>query len=134
MSRVFNKNAYKHCDEKARNAVACYLDSKGYQVISNEEDYKVDLIACHPVGHEFEIREIWDNPWPYPTIHIPLRKHKVIKNNPLCFFWILNNECTKSYVAFGKDVARSKKISLMANGVRDEFFDVPTEYFSLIQL
>ena len=135
MKRQFNKEAYDECDGKAREAISDFLKNLGFTVEKNEEDYKVDIKALRPEGHELEVRTVWEgDKFPFDSIHIPYRKKKVIDSNRYVFFWVLRKDYKKAYVVDGRDVQDTEVKNVKANGIWEKFYDVPLKEWSLITL
>jgi len=63
----FDKALYEAYDASARSALVSYLESKGHTVVSNEENYNVDLITQKnglTYFNECEVKTAWKADWP----------------------------------------------------------------------
>ena len=79
----FDKALYEAYDASARSALVSYLESKGHTVVSNEENYNVDLITQKnglTYFNECEVKTAWKADWPphWEEIRIPERKQRLI--------------------------------------------------------
>ena len=101
---IFNQDAYDNCDNRAKEVLRNYLDSRGI-FTKVFEDYGADIQAFHQYFHEVEIKSSWEDVWPpnWETLHIPARKKKLLEKGK-GFFWVLNKDCTKAKLVESKDL------------------------------
>ena len=86
IKRPFNKALYDAYDKPARNALASYLEEQGHTVVSNEEDYNVDLVTQKgdfTYFNEVEVKTAWKGDWPahWAEIRIPERKKRLLQHH-----------------------------------------------------
>jgi len=43
--KPFNRSLYEAYDAPARDALVAYLEGKGHTIVSNEENYNVDVVS-----------------------------------------------------------------------------------------
>ena len=83
IKRQFNRALYEAYDEPARNALVVYLESKGHTIVSNEENFNVDVVATKGVYtyyNEAEVKTAWKGDWntSWSEIRIPGRKQRLL--------------------------------------------------------
>ena len=81
--KQFSRALYEAYDTPARTALVSYLEGKGHTVISNEEDYGVDLVTQKngfTYFNEAEVKTAWKDDWPthWTEIRIPERKQRLL--------------------------------------------------------
>ena len=133
----FNKQAYLACDNKAKEAVRAFLDSKG--ILTNiQEDYGPDIQSWVNISHEVEIKSSWEDVWPpnWATVHIPYRKKKYLDGGRRIAFWVLNKDCSKAWHIEGKHMKEEyvRNIPNRRYPEGENFYDIPVSLCSLINL
>jgi len=100
----FNQDAYNDCDNRAKEVLRNYLDSRGI-FTKVFEDYGADIQAFHQYFHEVEVKSGWEDVWPelWKTLHIPARKKKLLDKGK-GFFYVFNKDCTKAKLVESKDL------------------------------
>ena len=83
IKRPFSKALYDAYDQPARDTLAAYLEGKGHTVVSNKEDYNVDLVTQKgdfTYFNEVEVKTAWKGDWPshWAEIRIPERKQRLL--------------------------------------------------------
>ena len=86
IKRPFNKALYDAYDKPARDTLASYLEEQGHTVVSNEEDYNVDLVTQKgdfTYFNEVEVKTAWKGDWPshWAEIRIPERKKRLLQHH-----------------------------------------------------
>jgi len=100
----FNQAAYNDCDNRAKEVLRNYLDSRGI-FTKVFEDYGADIQAFHQYFHEVEVKSAWEDVWPeaWKTLHIPARKKKLLEKGK-GFFYVFNKTATKAKIVESKDL------------------------------
>lgn len=137
--KIFNNEIYKVSDP-VKFAVAQKLNKIGYYT-KVVEDFNVDIKVYIPEqgyqDHEVEWRTIWkSNLFPYPTIHIPERKTRLINETDL-FYWVVNNEINKALVCNAKHCMIKSYLKMIPNkqiSTGEEFYDIPIGRFKYFDL
>ena len=91
----FDRALYEAYDASARAALVSYLEGKGHTVVSNEENYNVDLITQKndiTYFNECEVKTAWKSDWPshWEEIRIPERKQRLLDKHKTDIFSVLN--------------------------------------------
>ena len=86
IKRPFSKALYDAYDKPARETLAAYLEGQGHTVVSNEEDYNVDLVTQNngfTYFNEVEVKTAWkgDLPTHWAEIRIPERKKRLLEKH-----------------------------------------------------
>ena len=81
--KQFSRALYEAYDTPARAALVSYLEGKGHTVVSNEEDFGVDLVTQkdgYTYFNEAEVKTAWKADWPthWTEIRIPERKQRLL--------------------------------------------------------
>jgi hypothetical protein len=81
--KPFSKALYKAYDEPARNALVEYLEAKGHTIVSNEENYNVDVVSQKnglTYFNEVEVKTAWVGDWNtnWKEIRLPERKQRLL--------------------------------------------------------
>ena len=81
--KQFSRALYEAYDTPARAALVSYLEGKGHTVVSNEEDFGVDLVTQkdgYTYFNEAEVKTAWKADWPthWAEIRIPERKQRLL--------------------------------------------------------
>lgn len=140
--KAFSQDLYNQFDDPAKKAVAKHLVKKGYLVFPTVEDYGADLIVL-ALGDiyfcETEIKQGWiGGEWPthWKTVHLPLRKARLIDKHGRVIFWILNRERSaailiRSHVLDEKMIKEVPNCKIQSD---EYFFDVPIELCPEVEL
>jgi len=75
--------------------------------------------------------------WPdWDTLHIPLRKKRLLKFSDRLIFWVLNNDCSQAVVVNGVNLKDKyiKNISNICKLDGEDFYDIPIRYCNFINL
>ena len=139
--KPFSQELHAKHDPRARQAVARMLEKRGLIAYENPDRYGIDILVYRCtykpysvygalVGRvETEVKACWKTEkFPYPTVHIPLRKAKFIGASRKCrtYFVLFNNLLTVS-VWVPAAVVWSADRANVPNKYMDseEFFDIP---------
>ena len=81
--KPFSNALYKAYDEPARNALVGYLEAKGHTIVSNEENYNVDVVSQKnglTYFNEVEVKTAWVGDWNtnWKEIRLPERKQRLL--------------------------------------------------------
>ena len=93
--KQFNRALYEAYDKPARTALVSYLEGKGHTVVSNEENFGVDLVTQKDgftYFNEAEVKTAWKSDWPthWAEIRIPERKQKLLDKHKSDPYSVLN--------------------------------------------
>jgi len=94
--KSFNRALYEAYDAPARVALVSYLEAKGHVIVSNEENYNVDVVSQKDgftYFNEAEVKTAWKDDWPphWTEIRIPERKQRLLdKHTTKDMFSVLN--------------------------------------------
>jgi len=93
--KQFNRALYEAYDSPARDALVTHLEDKGHAVVSNEENYNVDVISKkgnYTYYNEAEVKTAWKGDWPshWTEIRIPERKQRLLDRHKASSFSVLN--------------------------------------------
>ena len=103
-NRPFSKSLYEAYDQKAKEKLADYLQAKGHSIVSDKEDYNVDVVSkkdTFTYFNEAEVKVAWDGDWPthWHEIRIPARKRRLVEKykdqNGVLNFYVFNKDLTK---------------------------------------
>ena len=103
----------------------------------DSEDYNADIKVTVEEHHEVEIKSEWAGKWPgWDTVHIPLRKKRLLKFSDRLIFWVLNNDCSRAILVNGIHL-KDKYIKNIPN-IRapdgEDFYDIPIRHCNFITL
>ena len=141
--KPFNQLLHDECDPIARQVVIEWL--KNYHnkdAVPNPNKYGVDLVVFDnfvPVQYvEVEMR-LWRDGWhycPYDTIHVPLRKEKLFRNDLPTFMCVVNTYRKWAYWIDTDKILQSPVIEVRNSAVRkgEYFYDVPVASWRLFEL
>jgi len=141
--KQFSQEENDKYDLPAKRAVACWL-AWGHGVEAAEyEDYRVDLIlrlngSLHAFM-EVEVRNWWDgknNLCPFQTIHVGLRKAKLLDNPAPTYFAAVTNDFRHAYICDAKSIVTSqiREVCNIHVPQGEYFYDVPIDKFKLVNL
>jgi len=136
-TKTFEQDLHDKYDAPAKEAVAKYLTTLGYEILPNPDKYGVDLLVLHNgigIGViEVEVRS-WSPICPFPTIHVPSRKTKFFNGNSL--FFALTQDMQHAYWIEAKDILNHpmKEVRNIKVTSGELFYDVPTAEFNFVEL
>jgi len=103
----------------------------------DSEDYNADIKVTVKEHHEVEIKAGWSGKWPgWDTVHIPVRKKRLLEFSDRLIFWVLNNDCSRAILVNGihlKDKYIKNIPNIRAPGGED-FYDIPIRHCNFITL
>lgn len=81
--KPFSRSLYEAYDKPARDALVSYLESKGHTIVSNEENYNVDVVSQKngfTYFNEAEVKTAWKGDWNtnWKEIRLPERKQRLV--------------------------------------------------------
>jgi len=130
--KPFSKGNYKKNDKVGKQAVLKYLHSIDIPAVENP-DWGADLIVPgRDASYEVEVRRIWTDKWPHPTVHIPERKTKLMHKDNLVYAVVNTN--LNRILFCRSEVIRQYKIVEVPNKSIEKgefFFDVPIDKWTL---
>ena len=99
--KQFNRALYEAYDTPARDKLVAYLEAKGHAIVSNEENYNVDVVSQKggfTYFNEAEVKTAWKADWPtdWKEIRIPERKQRLLDKhedvNGVLNFYVLSQD------------------------------------------
>lgn len=143
--KAFSRALYDAYDTPARAALVAYLEGKGHVVVSNEENFGVDLVTQkegYTYFNECEVKTAWKSDWPthWTEIRIPERKQRLLDKHKgvdgVLNFYISSMDMTQAW--------RIKDTLLTPDSLREAsgryiqkgelFFHIPYTQAELIKL
>jgi hypothetical protein len=84
IKKPFSRGLYEAYDAPARDALVSHLEGKGHTIVSNEENYNVDVVSQKngiTYFNEAEVKTAWKGDWNtnWKEIRLPHRKQRLIK-------------------------------------------------------
>ena len=81
--KPFSRALYEAYDKQARDALVAYLQAKGHVIVSNEENYNVDVVSQKggfTYFNEAEVKTAWKGDWntAWTEIRLPGRKQRLL--------------------------------------------------------
>ena len=141
----FDRALYLAYDEQARDALVSYLEGKGHVIVSNEENYNVDVVSQkggYTYFNEAEVKTAWTSDWPvdWKEIRIPERKQRLLDKhsdvNGVLNFYIFRPDFKQAWRI--KDTLLTKESLKEAKGryiqKGELFFHIPYTSAELIKL
>jgi len=113
MRKEFSTALHDQYDSYGKAKVKAYfMKAYGVFLMENDDRYAVDLIAYKDgkkLGYvEVEVRESWsDNDFPFPTLHIPERKGKLLSNDLKTVLVSVNKIGTRAFLCDGEVILAS---------------------------
>jgi len=144
--KSFNRALYEAYDKPARDVLVDYLQDKGHNLVSNEENYNVDVVTQKngfTYFNEAEVKTGWKEDWPthWSEIRIPERKQRLLSLYQKETFSVLNFYVFRHDL---KQVWRIKDTLLTHESLREakgryiqrgeKFFHIPYTEAELITL
>ena len=137
--KKFDQKLHDKYDPPAREAVTKWMKMKwGLDCIPNPNVYGVDLIALRG-GNQVGFVEVEVRGWAYchyPTIHLSIRKDKLLQQDLPVLFFALTQDLSHAY---WMKVDKSKQYPLIEvknfevpNG--EMFYDIPVTEFKYVDL
>ena len=82
--KAFSRGLYEAYDAPARDALVSYLEGKGHTIVSNEENYNVDVVSQKngiTYFNEAEVKTAWKGDWNtnWKEIRLPHRKQRLVE-------------------------------------------------------
>ena len=142
--KAFSRGLYEAYDAPARDALVSYLEGKGHTIVSNEENYNVDVVSQKnglTYFNEAEVKTAWKGDWNtnWKEIRLPERKKRLIKmyeEQGVLNFYIFRPDFKQAWrikdtqlteeglkVAVGRYIAKGEK-----------FFHIPYTEAELVKL
>ena len=104
--KAFSHSLYKAYDKPARDKLVAYLAAKGHTIVSNTENFFVDVVSekhGYTYYNEAEVKTAWTGDWPkhWLEIRIPERKQRLLDKhqgeNGVLNFYVFDNTLTKAW-------------------------------------
>lgn len=143
--KPFNRAMYEAYDTPARDALVSYLEAKGHTIISNEENYNVDVVSQkggYTYFNEVEVKTAWKEDWPthWTEIRIPERKQRLLDKhegvNGVLNFYVFRPDYKQAWrikdTQLTKESLKGAKGRYIAKG--EQFFHIPYIEAELIKL
>jgi len=124
--KPFNKAAHASNDSIGKQTVLKLLKSMDVEAEENSNPYGVDIILKEGYGtYEVERRPIWDETWPFPTVHIPERKTKFLI--PDMTYAVVNRDGNKVMLCSSETILKYEQLEVPNKEVvvGEYFYDVP---------
>lgn len=134
--KAFSRSLYQAYDGPARDALVKYLQSKGHTIVSNQENYSVDVVSQkngYTYYNEAEVKTAWTGDWPthWAEIRIPERKQRLLdklsNEHGVLNFYVFSKDLTKAWRI--KDTLLTEESLREANGryiqKGELFFHIP---------
>ena len=143
--KQFNRALYEAYDTPARDKLVAYLEAKGHAIVSNEENYNVDVVSQKggfTYFNEAEVKTAWKADWPtdWKEIRIPERKQRLLDKhkdvNGVLNFYVLSQDMSQAWrikdTLLTKESLREAKGRYIQKG--EQFFHIPYTSAELIKL
>lgn len=143
--KPFSKALYKAYDEPARNALVGYLEAKGHTIVSNEENYNVDVVSQKnglTYFNEVEVKTAWVGDWNtnWKEIRLPERKQRLLdkhkSSDGVLNFYIFRPDFKQAWrikdTQLTQDSLRVAKGRYITHG--EKFFHIPFVEAELVNL
>jgi len=127
----FDKDLYNQWDDKAKQVVMTYFASNGIRLKVNPNKYGIDLLDRVGVGVEVEVKEVWEDVFPFETIHIPYRKKKWVNGKNL--FVILNRRLSKMAIIDSVDMTNIVTKDTIYTD-KEKFYEVSIDKITIVNL
>ena len=143
--KAFSRGLYEAYDAPAREALVSYLEGKGHTIVSNEENYNVDVVSQKngiTSFNEAEVKTAWKGDWNtnWKEIRLPERKQRLVKkyatDNGVLNFYIFRPDFKQAW--------RIKDTQLTQEGLKEaqgryiakgeKFFHIPYTEAELVKL
>jgi hypothetical protein len=143
--KQFNRALYEAYDSPARDKLVAYLEAKGHTIVSNEENYNVDVVSqkdSYTYFNEAEVKTAWKADWPtdWKEIRIPERKQRLLDKhkdvNGVLNFYVLSQDMSQAWrikdTLLTQDSLKEAKGRYIQKG--EQFFHIPYTSAELIKL
>ena len=144
-NRPFSKSLYEAYDQKAKEKLVSYLQGKGHSIMSDKEDYNVDVVSKKndfTYFNEAEVKVAWKEDWPthWAEIRIPERKGRLVKmyqkQKGVLNFYIFRNDMKQVWrikdTLLTEDNLKEAKGRYITKG--EKFFHIPYTAAELIDI
>lgn len=139
--KTFDQQTYNEENARAVAAVLLHLHSQGIHAVENPDKYGVDILVYTgfrpTMGIEVEVKRVWSGPnFPWGSVQLPERKHKLTKTGFETDFYILNRECNSAIVIPGLAVDLKFLKEVPNSNIRsgEMFFQIPVEECTQVDL
>jgi len=140
MNKKFDQELYNENDKIAKDAVSNYLVRTKRVHVEEGTKYGVDLHMYRDgdlvAVLEVERRHNWKDEFVFSTVHVPLRKRKLLEGTPApSFLFSVRSDCKKALWCPGETILNSPVVQMSNKYVKNEsFFDVPLSKWRLVDL
>jgi|TARA_R110001606_G_scaffold82719_5_gene189423 hypothetical protein len=145
IKRKFSTALYAAYDQPAKEKLIEFLKSKGHTILSDKEDYNVDVVSekdGYTYFNEAEVKVAWNKDWPtdWADIRIPERKKRLLDmydgQNGVLNFYVFKKDLSQAWRI--KDTLMSKDSLKEATGryIRkgEKFFHIPYLSAELVEM
>lgn len=133
--KPFDKGLSDKFDTPGRKVIKAFLSREWLLEADDYDKYKVDLI-CKKDGVpkifvEIEVRPPFLNKFPFETVHVPSRKHKLFGNELPTIYFVVNRDFTKALWVNTKKIVGFPLVEQPNKFVPqgEMFYDVPKGEF-----
>lgn len=143
--KSFSRALYNAYDKPARDILIDYLEGKGHVIVSNEENYNVDVVSQkHGLTflNEAEVKTGWKEDWPthWSEIRIPERKQRLLDKyngeDGVLNFYVFRHDLKQAWrikdTLLTKESLREAKGRYIQKG--EQFFHIPYSEAELVNL
>jgi hypothetical protein len=143
--KSFSRADYEAYDSPAREALVTYLEAKGHTIVSNEENFNVDVVSQkngYTYFNEAEVKTAWTSDWPveWKEIRIPERKQRLLdkhsSENGVLNFYVFRPDFKQAWRI--KDTQLTQDSLKVARGRYithgEKFFHIPFVEAELVNL
>jgi len=123
----------KFCNTAATGIVANFLNTQGIFTLAPKDNEDIHIHGYNPdtgalAYHHIAVNGEWINKWPslWPVLRIPESKGYLPAAYQPVFFWVLNNEMTKAYVANGK-LLQKRLLKSFRKTPGEQFYCIPLD-------
>jgi len=143
--KSFSRADYEAYDSPAREALVTYLEAKGHTIVSNEENFNVDVVSQksgYTYFNEAEVKTAWTSDWPveWKEIRIPERKQRLLdkhsSENGVLNFYVFRPDFKQAWrikdTQLTQDSLRVARGRYITHG--EKFFHIPFVEAELVNL
>ena len=143
--KPFSRALYEAYDKQARDALVAYLQAKGHVIVSNEENYNVDVVSQKggfTYFNEAEVKTAWKGDWntAWTEIRLPGRKQRLLDKHSsvdgVLNFYIFRPDFKQAWrikdTLLTQDSLREAKGRYIQKG--EKFFHIPYTSAELVKL
>lgn len=143
--KQFDRAAYDLYDAKGKEvAIKWFAENTDYRITELEKQgdkFAADF-AVHYNGNfhgylEVEVKNTWnDDIFPFPSVHVPMRKCKFVYPGVRTWFFLINKAMTRAALIDGNDViyAQEQKIPVVNNDRQETFKQVDIKVVTFLKL